>query len=129
MKIVQDETTGKVWVGQQVYTENLLRKFEMENAKPVATPVDNSTKLVKMTDSDKCVDQQQYQSAVGSLLYLAMATRPDITFAVSSVAKFSVQPTKQHWTTVKRILRYLKGTIDYGLAFHSRRIRRLCRLL
>ena len=117
MKIVQDETTGKVWVGQQVYTENLLRKFEMENAKPVATPVDNSTKLVKMTDSDKCVDQQQYQSAVGSLLYLAMATRPDITFAVSSVAKFSVQPTKQHWTAVKRILRYLKGTIDYGLAF------------
>ena len=46
-----------------------------------------------------------------------MATRPDIAFAVSNVAKFSAQPTKQHWTAVKRILRYLKGTADYGLAF------------
>ena len=66
MKIVQDESTRNVWVGQQVYTENLLRKFGMESAKPVATPVDCSTKLVKATDSDECIGQQKYQSAVGS---------------------------------------------------------------
>ena len=117
MKVVQDETMGNVWVGQHAYTENLLRKFGMESAKPVATPVDTSTKLEKATDCDECIDQQQYQSAVGSLLYLAMATRPDIAFAVSNVAKFSAQPTKQHWTAVKRILRYLRGTADYGLVF------------
>jgi hypothetical protein len=117
MKIVQDESTGNVWVGQQVYTENLLRKFGMESAKPVATPVDSSTKLVKATANDECIDQQKYQSAVGSLLYLAMATRPDITFAVSNVAKFFSHPTTQHWTAVKRIMRYLRGTADYGLAF------------
>ena len=46
-----------------------------------------------------------------------MATRPDIAFAVSNVAKFSAQPTQQHWTAVKRILRYLRGTADYGLAY------------
>ena len=84
----------------------------MESAKPVATPVDSSTKLVKATANDECIDQQKYQSAVGSLLYLAMATRPDITFAVSNVAKFSSHPTTQHWTAVKRILRYLRGTAD-----------------
>ena len=117
MKIIQDEATGKVWVGQQAYTESLLRKFGMEDAKPVATPVDTSTKLVKGKESDECADQQQYQSAVGSLLYLAMATRPDITFAVSKVAKFCTMPTKQHWTAVKRILRYLRSTADYGLVF------------
>ena len=89
----------------------------MESAKPVATPVDCSTKLVKATDSDECIGQQKYQSAVGSLLYLAMATRPDITFAVSNVAKFASHPTKEHWTAVKRILRYLRGTADYSLAF------------
>ena len=117
MKIVHDKTTGNVWVGQQAYTENLLKKFGMESAKPVATPVENSTKLVKATDSEECIDQQKFQSAVGSLLYLAMATRPDIMFAVSNVAKFSAHPTNQHWTGVKHILRYLKGTADYGLSF------------
>ena len=117
MKIVHDKTKGNVWVGQQAYTEILLKKFGMESAKPVATPVENSTKLVKATDSQECIDQQKYQSAVGSLLYLAMATRPDIMFAVSNVAKFSAHPTNQHWTGVKRILRYLKGTADYGLSF------------
>ena len=52
------------------------------------TPVDTSMKLVMAKESDECADQQQYQSAVRNLLYLAMATRPDITFAVSKVAKF-----------------------------------------
>ena len=57
MKVVQDETMGNVWVGQHAYTENLLRKFGMESAKPVATPADTSTKLEKATDCDECIDQ------------------------------------------------------------------------
>ena len=116
MKIVRDETRGSVWVSQQAYTENLLKKFGMEAMKPVATPVNTSTRL-KATESDESVEQQQYQSVVGTLLYLAMGTRPDIAFAVSSVARFSAKPTQQHWTGVKRILRYLRGTADHGLAF------------
>ena len=66
---------------------------------------------------DTCVDQQLYQSAVGSLLYLSIATRPDITYAVSNVAKFCAKPTKEHWVAVKRIFRYLKGTQQYGLLY------------
>ena len=58
-----------------------------------------------------------YQSAVGMLLYLSGWTRPDITFAVSNVARFCSKPTKEHWVAVKRILRHLKGTIDYGLMY------------
>lgn len=56
---------------------------------------------------------------MGSLLYLSTATRPDITYAVSNVAKFCAKPTKQHWIAVKRILRYLKGTQKYGLLFKT----------
>ena len=66
---------------------------------------------------EECCDQRQYQSAIGSLLYLAIATRPDIAFAVSNAAKFSAQPAKQHWTAVKRILRYLRGTVNLGSVF------------
>ena len=86
MKIVQDEATGNVWIGQSAYIESLLKKFGMDEAKPVATPVDTSTKLVKATDDDMSFDQHQYQSAVGSLMYLSVATRHDITYAVSNVA-------------------------------------------
>ena len=90
----------------------------MEDAKNIRTPVDISTKLTKEgNEEDTCVDQQLYQSTVGSLLYLSIATRPDITYAVSNVAKFCAKPTKQHWVAVKRIIQYLKGTQQYGLLY------------
>ena len=72
----------------------------MENAKKIRTPVDSSTKLVKGGDKDVCVDQQLYQSAVGCLLYLSIATRPDITYAVSNVAKFCAKSIEQQWVAV-----------------------------
>ena len=83
------------------------------------TPVDPSVKLVKDSEECKTVDQFMYQSAVGSLLYLSTRIRPDITYAVSSVAKFCAKPTKQHWSAVKRIMRYLIGTVNFGLLFRD----------
>ena len=76
-------------------------KFGMENAKSVSIPVDTGTKLIKSTDGSEGVDQRLYQSAVGSLLYLFTVTRLDITYAVSSVAKFCAEPNRQHWTACK----------------------------
>ena len=110
---MKDQETGNVWIGQKSYLENILRSFGMENR----TPVDASTKLIKAVDNDTDVDQKLYQSAVGSLLYLSLATRPDITFSVNNVAKFCAKPSKQHWTAVKRIFHYLKGTQHYGLHY------------
>jgi len=89
----------------------------MEDAKPATTPVNTSVKLTKADEDCETFDQGLYQSAVGSLLYLSTWTRPDITYAVSNVAKFCANPTKEHWTAVKRILRYLNGTLDFGLLY------------
>ena len=58
-------------------------------------------------------------SAIGSLLYLPIATRPDIAFAISRVAKYSAKPTKQHWIAVKHIFRYFKGTVNYSLQYRK----------
>jgi hypothetical protein len=69
------------------------------------------------TDEDECVDQQLYQSAIGGLMYLSMSTRPDITYAVGNLARFSSKPTKTHWTALKRVLRYLKGTMKHGILY------------
>ena len=89
----------------------------MENCKGLSTPVDASAKLIKGTETSEYVDESHYQSAVGSLLYLSLKTRLDITFAVSLTARFCAKPTTQHLTAIKRIFRYLRKTTNYGLLF------------
>ena len=89
----------------------------MQDCKPVKTPISAGNKLVKATEQDECVDQKQYQSAVGSLMYLAVSTRPDISYSVGSLARFNSKPTKEHWVALKRVLRYLKGTKDLGILY------------
>lgn len=106
----------KIWIGQPGYTAKILDKFGMENSKPVTTPVETSMKL-QAGDTGPDADKSVYQSAVGSLLYLSHWTRPDITYAVSSAARYCADPKKEHWIAVKRILRYLKGTVDNGIEY------------
>ena len=122
-KVLQNKQNGEVWIGQPAYTQTVLRKFNMENAKPVDTPVDISSKLVKMNEDSESANQEQFQSAVGSLLYLSTMTRPDITYAVSNVAKFCANPAKEHWIAVKRIMRYLIGTMHLGLLYRKNELK------
>ena len=89
----------------------------MQDCKPVGTPVNISSKLVKATDDDDSIDQKKYQSAIGSLMCLSVSSRPDISYAVSSLAQLSSHPTKEHWTALKRLLRYLKGTPNHGILY------------
>ena len=113
VSITQNSTDKSVWIGQPVYTLNLLKKFGLKDAQPVATPVCVGSKLTKATDDDELVDESLYQSAVGSLQYLLTMKRPDITFAISNVAKYCSKPTKEHWIAVKRIMR----THNLGLTY------------
>lgn len=117
MKVVQQPEKGSVWIGQPAYVDNILEKFGLGNAKEVSTPADPSTKLEKAKEDSELVDKELYQSAVGSLLYLSVATRPDITYAVNNVARYCAEPTKEHMIAVKRIMRYLKGTRNFGLEY------------
>ena len=109
--------SGNIWIGRPTYVRKVLKKFEMDNSKPVGTPVETGIKLVKAKDGDNLVDQELYQSAVGSLLYLSTKIRPDIAYAVGNVACFSSKPTQTHWIAVKRIMRYLHGTPDFRLLY------------
>ena len=116
---VKHDHEGSKWIGQPTYTTNILEKFGMKEAKPVTTPVNTDLKLMKARENDKLCDETMFRSAVGSLQYLSTMTRPDIAYAVSNVAKFCTKPTKEHWTTVKKIVRYLKGTPNHGLLYKS----------
>ena len=89
----------------------------MSEAKPVSIPVDVSVKLVKTDDECESVDKGLFQSAVGSLLYLSLWTRPDVSYAVSNVARFCEKPSKSHWIALEQIMCYLRGTVDHGLTY------------
>ena len=117
IKLVQDLLTGVIWIGQPSYVKKILQRYQMQECKPVNTPVTPDVKLVVAESPNNVCDQQMYQTIVGSLLYLSTKTRPDIAYAVGSVARFCARPTQQHWVALKRILRYLKGTSNYGLSY------------
>lgn len=114
---VKQQRNGAIWIGQPTYTKNILSEFGMQDCKPVSTPVSVEAKLTKATDDENCIDQKKYQSAIGSLMYLSVSTRPDISYAVSSLARFSSKPTQRHWVALKRLLRYLKGTTKHGILY------------
>ncbi len=111
----QDELT--TWMGQPAYVRKVLEKWKMSDSKPVGTPVSPGSYLMKAAEDEEAMEQQQYQSLVGSLMYLSVCTRPDIAYAVSYLARFCSKPNRSHWTAAKRVLRYLKGTTDYGICF------------
>lgn len=104
---------------QSQYLLRLLEKYGLSDANTVSTPMDVNVKLVKSDDYSKKVDPVSYQSMVGSLLHAARATRPDIAHAVGTVSRFNSEPTEAHMTAVKRIFRYLKGTIDLSLNYKA----------
>jgi len=110
-------SNNEVWIGQPMFTEYLLRKYGMSEAKPTKIPVNVGSKLINATEDSQLADQHLHQCAVRSLMYLATRTHPDISFAVSSVARFCSKPSKEHWMAVKRIFHYLKGTTDFGLLY------------
>jgi hypothetical protein len=107
-------------MSQETYINGLLKKYRLEDVKVVSTPANTSVHLQKHTEDSesKLVDIKSYQSMVGSLLYCALGTRPDIQYAVSTVAQFNSQPDQSHLTAVKRIFAYLKGTSHLKLTYH-----------
>ncbi|KAM1823768.1 hypothetical protein FF1_025765 [Malus domestica] len=106
-----------IFISQESYTNEILKKFKMHDCKPISTPVECGVKLTKH-DEGESVDPTFFKSLVGSLRYLT-CTRPDILYVVGLVSRYMENPTTTHLKTAKRILRYLKGTINFGLFYSS----------
>jgi len=102
---------------QAKYIRDLLSKTDMEGCKLVASPMTAGSKLSR-DGSCLLTNPFHYRSVVGALQYLTI-TRPDITFAVNKVCQFMANPREDHWLAVKRILRYLKGTVNFGLKLQA----------
>ncbi|VVA31716.1 PREDICTED: Retrovirus-related Pol poly from [Prunus dulcis] len=108
-------SNGDLFVHQTKYCKDLLKRAGMEACKPSVTPCKPHSSVLR-NEGSLLTDPTQFRSIVGALQYLTF-TRPDIAFAVNSVCQFMQAPTDVHVGLVKRILRYLHGTLEYGLTF------------
>ncbi|KAL9310750.1 putative RNA-directed DNA polymerase [Arabidopsis thaliana] len=106
-----------IFLGQHKYARDLIQKFGLVECKPIATPMEPNLKLCAYDGKD-LEDTKMYRQIVGSLIYLTLS-RPDISFAVGVVSRFMQKPKKPHLEAAKRILRYIKGTIDWGLLYEK----------
>lgn len=117
IEFTHDENEGKMFMSQKSYIEDVLKRFHMEACKEASTPLEPNIKLCKPENQSREMNKYPYQQLIGSLMYLAVATRPDIAYAVSLLSQFNTNYEKRHWDAAKRVLRYLKGTSDYGIYF------------
>jgi hypothetical protein len=109
-----------IFIHQTTYTNKLLTKYNMEKCNPVKTPMEvrgEKELYYAATSNDELEEVRPYQKVIGELQWLALKTRPDISYAVAILARHSAKPTLRHWSGVKRLLAYLKSQPDYGLLY------------
>jgi hypothetical protein len=119
MRVQRDRGDKTMSISQPKYLEGIVKRFGMENCKPAATPMEPNARFTKLEPGEPCVEKQQYQATIGCLTYAMTSTRPDLASAVGMLSQYMSNPGEQHWVGVKRVLRYLKGTLSYGLRFHG----------
>ena len=120
MEVGRNREKRIMWLSHRHLIDKVVVRFRMQDAKPVRTPMNNTTRLSKAdcpTTPEEIAEMRKipYQEAVGSLMHIAVNTRPDISYAVQQVAQFMSNPGMAHWKAVKRIIAYLKTTRDLVL--------------
>jgi hypothetical protein len=109
------QKTDGIFISQKRYVMEVMERFGMDKSNSVLNPMVPGEKLQKDQDGIK-IDSTHYKRIVGSLMYLT-ATRPDVMFAASLLSRYMEHPTKLHLQAARKILRYLKGTVDYGVFY------------
>ena len=122
IRVTRDRILKTISLSQTSYIDSIVRRFNLASASPLRTPLDPSTQLSKdqspsTTSHWEDMQKVPYREAIGSLMYVAIGTRPDITYAVTALSQYLQCPGRAHWEQAKRVIRYLKGTRKYELTF------------
>lgn len=115
MEITRDRANKIIHVGQSAYIEKTVRRYNMLESKMISTPSDSNVILSK--SEEQCDLKFPYRQAIGSLLYAATVSRPDISYAVGEVSRFMENPNQQHVNALKRILRYVNHSKHLGISY------------
>ena len=121
-QIIRDRKNKTLKLTQENYTKEILKRFKMDKSKPVSTPACpnityNRSMSPKNKDQFNMMKNIPYLEALGCLMYLSTSTRPDISYAVSELSRFASNPGIEHWMGIKRVFRYLNGTINHGINY------------
>lgn len=124
ISVKRNRVSHKIKLSQHAYVLQVLKKFNMEPCKPCATPASTSSQLSALKEPLSAKDiarmaEIPYRAACGSLQHLQVSTRPDVSKAVSHVCQFFHNYGEEHWSVVKRVMRYLKGTAKHGLLYRG----------
>ena len=111
------QTDSRIYINQAKYGRNLVKRFGLDKAAHARTPMATNTKFTNDPSGDS-IDVTLYRSMIGCLLYLT-ASRPNIAFSVGVCSRFQSNPKISHLNAIKRIIKYVSGTCDYGL-FYSK---------
>jgi hypothetical protein len=114
IKLLREGDDGTTLL-QSHYVKKVLSRFGFSDCQPAPTPYDPSVLLRKNQRIAR--DQLRYSQIIGSLMYLASATRPDILFVVRKLSRFVSNPGDDYWRALERVMRYLKGTMSYGIRY------------
>lgn len=127
--IGRDREKKTLSFNQSTYTKNVINKFNLTQMNPCTTPCDHNVVLSKASCPTTASEIEQmknkdYRGLIGSLMYLMTGSRPDIAYGIQAVSKYLNNPGSDLWNAAKRILRYVKGMINYGLVSNGMRCER-----
>jgi len=123
MKISQDSVTRSISLTQKAYLERTLERFGMADCNPKSTPlppgIDISDDLCPKTEEDRLfMIDKPYRSALRGLMWAQVATRPDLSYTVNTLARFQTNPGPGHWKALMHAYAYVRGTLDYAITYH-----------
>lgn len=111
----RDRAQRQMIVHQHRYTTAILKRFNLDNCRPVTQPIDVSVKFHKAMEGEERVDPAKYQSMIGSVMFLMLGSRPDLAYGCGLLARYSKEPTVAHAKALERMFRYIQGTKDFKL--------------
>ena len=104
-----------IMLSQEHYVEKILKRFGHFDAKPMSTPYDANTHLMKYQGDH--VGQSEYEKIIGSMMHLMNFSRPDIAYAMCRLSTYTHNPNNDHWSALSRLMKYLRGTMNYGILY------------
>lgn len=113
---IESQSDGSIKISQSGYAKKILQRFRFDECKPVSTPMLKGTDDTQLDNADS---SYPYRQAVGALMYLMTGTRPDIAYSISYLSRSLENPTSDDITKVKRVFRYIAGTINKGIVYKA----------
>lgn len=122
MVITQDITAGEIKINQTNYLKSISLKYNMQNCKPVSSPMNCNFKhdVLLRSASESCELENKCRALIGSLMYSMLCSRPDLSISISILSRYQKCASNELWQALKRVLRYIQGTLNYSLIFKCR---------